>query len=335
MKKSFILIFTGFAILISLGIQSAAQKSRKDTERMSVIFDTDANNELDDQHAMAYLFFNNKIFDTKAVTVNATYNGGNIEAQYTEAERIMKLCKVADKIPLFRGANGNFEAIEKELSNLQFDGYKAVECIIQEAKKHTKDKLVVIAVGKLTNIALALKKDPSIVKNIRLVWLGGNYPDPGEYNLENDIPSMNYVLQSNIDFEMVTVRYGKKTGTDAVSVTKEEAIKNMQGAGPKISSPIVGRHGGEFYSFGEYSINLFENVEFYGNPPSRALFDMAAVAIVKDASWAKSSAIPCPTMVDKKWVDQPNSKHKIIVWENFDREKIIKDFYLCMHQGWK
>jgi hypothetical protein len=239
---------------------------------------------------------------------------------------------VADKIPLFKGANGNFEDIENELSNPQFDGYKAVDCIIQEAKKHKKDKLVVIAVGKLTNIALALKKDPSIAKNIRLVWLGGNYPDPGEYNLENDIPSMNFILQSNMDFEMVTVRYGKKTGTDAVSVTKEAIIKNMKGAGPKLTIPIVGRHGGEFYSFGEYSINLFEHVDYYGDPPSRALFDMAAVAIVKNAGWAKSSLISCPTMVNKKWIDQPNNQHKITIWENFDKEKIIKDFFQTMHQ---
>lgn len=128
-----------------------------------------------------------------------------------------------------------------------------------------------IAVGKLTNMALALKKDPSIAKYIRLVWLGGNYPDPGEYNLENDIPSMNFILQSNMDFEMVTVRYGKKTGTDAVNVTKAEVIKNMQGAGPKITTPIIGRHGGAFYSFGEYSSNLFEHVDFYGAPPFKSI----------------------------------------------------------------
>lgn len=246
----------------------------------------------------------------------------------------MKLCKVADKIPLLKGANDTFSDIEKDLSNPQFDGFKAVDFIIQESKKHKKDKLVVIAVGKLTNIALALKKDPSIAKYIRLVWLGGNYPDPGEYNLENDIPSMNFILQSTIDFEMVTVRYGKKTGTDAVNVTKAEIIKNMKDAGPKITTPVIGRHGGEFYSFGEYSINLFEHVDYYGDPPSRALFDMAAVAIVKNASWAKPSVIACPTMVNKKWVDQPNNRHKIIVWEFFDKEKIIKDFFESMHQSW-
>ncbi|MEI8073180.1 MAG: nucleoside hydrolase [Bacteroidota bacterium] len=331
MKKSALLIYASVTILLSLGFQDSVHKDQKAQKRVAVIFDTDANNELDDQQALAYLFFNSNLFDTKAVTVNATYNGGNIDSQFVEAERIMKLCKVADKIPLLKGANGSFTEIEKDLHNKQFDGYKAVNFIISEAKKHKKDKLIVIAVGKLTNMALALKKDPTIASSIRLVWLGSNYPDPGEYNLENDIPSMNYILQTNIDFEMVTVRYGKKTGTDAVNVTKNEAINHLKGAGPTITIPIIGRHGGEFYSFGAYSINLFEHVDYYGNPPSRALFDMAAVAIVKNANWAKSSLINCPAMINKKWIEQTDNHRKIIIWENFDKEKIINDFFLSLH----
>jgi hypothetical protein len=311
-------------------LNTYAQKSNSKTKKWSVIFDTDANNELDDQHAMAYLFFNSEVFDTKAVTVNATENGGNIDEQFAEAERVMKLCNVADKIQLLKGANRSFTEIETELSNSTFDGCKAVNFIINEAKKYKKDKLIVIAVGKLTNIALALKKDPSIAKHIRLVWLGSNYPEPGEYNLLNDIASMNYVLESNIDFEMVTVRYGKSSGTDAVNLTKNQALENMKGAGPKITIPVQGRHGGEFYSFGDYSINLFEHVDYYGNPPSRALFDMAAVAIVKNPTWAKSSLINCPIMIDKKWVAQPNNIRKITIWEYFEKEKIIQDFFQSM-----
>ena len=325
MKHSFVKIIL-LALCMFSGFKSEAQKAKK----IDVIFDTDANNELDDQQAMAYLFFNSAIFNTKAVTVNATYNGGNIDDQYTEAERIMKLCKVATKIPLYKGANKSFQEIEKDLYTTQFDGYAAVNCIIAEAKKHTESKLVVIAVGKLTNIALALKKDPTISKNIRLVWLGGNYPDPGEYNLENDIPSMNYILETNVDFEMVTVHYGKSYGTDAVSVTKEDVLKHMKGVGPKITTPIIGRHGGEFYRFGDYAIDLFEHVEYYGNPPSRALFDMAAVAIVKNPDWAKSTEIAGPIMNDKKWVMRPENKRKVIVWEYFDKAKIINDFYASM-----
>lgn len=37
----------------------------------------------------------------------------------------------------------------------------------------------------------------------------------------------------------------------------------MAGLGPKIKQPIIGRHGGEFYTFGDYSVNLFKNYEIY------------------------------------------------------------------------
>lgn len=297
------------------------------SEKIPVIFDTDANNELDDQHALAYLLFNADVFDIKGVTVNTTYNGGNIEEQYAEAERVMQLCDWENKTPLLKGANGNFNQIKSTLNNPDYDGNKAVDFIIKQAKNYTKEKLVVIAVGKLTNVALAVKKEPSIIKNIRLVWLGSNYPDPGEYNLDNDIPSMNYLLETDIDFEMVMVRYGKDSGTDAVRVSKDEALKNMPGLGPQINKPVTGRHGGEFNNFGDYSVNLFEHIEYHGDPPSRALFDMAAVAIVKNPEWAQTTKIPAPTMLDKKWVEQKDNSRKIIIWENFNQEKILADFY--------
>jgi hypothetical protein len=298
--------------------------------KLLVIIDTDTNNELDDQHAIAYLLCSGNKFIVKGITVNATSSGGNIDQQYAEAERIVKLIGLADKIPVLKGADGNFEAIKNHLDSPVFDGDKAVNFIIEQAKGHTDKELVIIAVGKLTNVALAVKKDPSIIDNIRLVWLGSNYPEPGEHNLVNDIPAMNYLLQTKIHFEMVTVRYGKPSGTDAVRVTQAEVPLKMAGLGPVIKQPVTGRHGGEFYNFGDYSVDLFKNAHFYGNPPSRALFDMAAVAIVKNAGWAVPDTIPCPVMIDNKWKEQPDNVRKIIIWESFNSEKILSDFYSTM-----
>lgn len=297
------------------------------SNKLSVIFDTDANNELDDQHALAYLLFNSNTFNVRGVTVNTTYNGGDIDDQYAEAERILKLCNSSDKIPLLKGANGSFDDIKNSLYSEKYDGSDAVNFIINQAKEHDDKNLVLIAVGKLTNIALAVMKDSSITEKIRLVWLGANYPESGEYNLENDIPAMNYLLKSNIHFEMVTVRYDKPSGTDAVRITKDEVLSKMPGIGPQITDPIIGRHGGSFINFGDYSISLFKNTNYDGEPPSRALFDMAAVAIVKNSNWAESSIIPCPIMEGKQWIDQPNNLRKIIIWENFKKESIMFDFF--------
>lgn len=301
--------------------------------RIPVIFDTDANNELDDQHALAYLLLNDSTFDIKGITVNATYNGGDIEEQYKEAERILKLTNTEKEVPLLKGANGSFEEIKNNIAGSTFDGSEAVNFIIEKAKENPEEKLTLIAVGKLTNVALAIEKEPSIAENIRLVWLGSNYPEPGEYNQDNDTVAMNYLLKRQVPFELVTVRYGKPSGTDAVRVTQEEVNQNMPGKGPVSSQAVTGRHGGSFTNFGDYSVNLFEHIEYHGDPPSRALFDMAAVAIVKNPQWAESSSIPAPILIKNQWVEQPDNERKIILWENFDKEKILDDFYSTMDKS--
>lgn len=298
--------------------------------KISVIFDTDANNELDDQHALAYLLFSGNTFDVKGVTVNATYNGGDIAEQYKEAERIMQLTGLEGEIPLLKGANADYDDIRATVAKPGYDGAEAVDFIIEQAKETAPQQLVLLAVGKLSNVALALEKDSSIAPHLRVVWLGSNYPEPGEYNQDNDTLAMNYILNSDVDFEMVTVRYGKPSGTDAVRVTQEEVNQHMPGKGPKVEAPVTGRHGVAFDNFGDYSVNLFDHIEYHGNPPARALFDMAAVAIVKDSTWAESRQIPAPVLRDNKWVERPENKRTITVWENFDRDKIMADFYETM-----
>ena len=187
--------------------------------------------------------------------------------------------------------------------------------------------LVVLAVGKLTNVALALKRAPEIARHIRIVWLGSNFPEPGEYNQVNEPSSLRYILSQNVPFEMVTVRYGKPSGTDAVRVTADEINIMISGLGPTVSPAITGRHGGNFTTFGDYSVNLFSHVELYGSPPSRALFDMVAVAILKKPAWATATTIDAPALKKDQWTLRPNNDCKITLWENFNSKVIKTDFY--------
>ena len=309
--------------------ESESGPVEEEAKKIPVIFDTDANNELDDQHALAYLLFNGETFDVRGVTVNATFNGGEIEEHVAEAKRIMELCIVEDKIPLYSGANGDFESIRNAINDPEYDGKEAVQFIIDESRKSRDRKLVLLPVGKLTNIALALEIAPDIKDNVRIVWLGSNYPEPGEYNQINDIPSLNYILDQNVPFEMVMVRYGKPSGSDAVRVTPDDIEQNMPGVGPT-SDPVTGRHGNTFTNFGDYSVNLFRNAKMHGDPPSRPLFDMVAVAIVKNPSWGEGRAIPAPFLDGEKWVERPENDHKVIIWENFDSKAILEDFYDIM-----
>ena len=96
----------------------------------------------------------------------------------------------------------------------------------------------------------------------------------------------------------------------------------MPGLGPQVD-PVIGRHGGEFTCFGDYSISLFENMNF----PTRPLFDVVAVAVVKNPAWGERSEMPAPILDGKSWVDWSDNPHRIVIWENFDKDAILEDFF--------
>lgn len=312
------------------GAACASHAAGRGAERTRVILDTDANNELDDQHAIAYLLFNGDLFDVEGITVNRTRSGGRLEEHLAEAERVVRLAGLAERIPVVAGADGSFDEIAPRLDRQNFDGAAAVNFIIERAHAGGPRGLVLLPVGKLTNVALAIAKDPSIAPLIRVVWLGSNYPEPGEYNQDNDRSALNYLLEAEVELEIALVRYGKESGTDAVRVTLAEIRQRMPGKGPRLAEPVTGRNGGTFSTFGDYSVNLFENIELHGDPPSRALYDMAAVAIVKNPSWATPVRIPAPKLGDDGWVERPGNARTVVLWEDFDREAIMTDFYARM-----
>ena len=56
---------------------SKSLKKKDKSEKIRIILDTDANNELDDQHAIAYMLFNDSIFDVEDDGYLPPLNNGN------------------------------------------------------------------------------------------------------------------------------------------------------------------------------------------------------------------------------------------------------------------
>ena len=293
-----------------------------------MIVDTDANNELDDQHAIAYALLNEGAFDVRGITVNRTASGGPIENHLEEARRVVKLCGRSSDVPVRRGASGTFRAIAPELETDQYDGHDAVDFIIEQAHAVDDGPLVLLPIGKLTNIALALKKDPSIADDVRILWLGSNFPDAGEYNLRNDTSAVNPVIDSEALFEIAVVRYNRSSGTAAVQAFLPEIRERMSGAGPRVDTPVTGRHGGEFTTFGDYSVSLFEHV----GQNARALYDVAAAALVKNPDWAERRTVGSYRLVDGQWVSR-QSGDELVIWELFHTSKIVEDFYRTVERA--
>ena len=323
---SFLLI--SFSLLMCTNISSEKNHS-KTTNRIPVILDTDANNELDDQYAIAYMLFNSETFDVKGITVNETYSGNELQKHVDEANRIVNLCNWTDKVHVIPGASGDYCEIVETLNQPEFDGHEAVDFIIEKARETLESKLVLVPIGKLTNITLALAKAPDIASKIKVIWLGSNWPESGEYNLENDTSSIAPLMENpDLELEIVTVRNKRSTGTSAVRVCVEEIQKTMAGLGPKVEA-IPGRHGGSFSCFGDYSVELFVK---YGDE-TRPLYDVCALAVLKNPSWAEKVEAKRVSFDGKNWGEAGENERTIVFWENFDKESIINDFFVTMQNS--
>lgn len=96
----------------------------------------------------------------------------------------------------------------------------AAEFLCDMARAH-KGELVVCAIGPITNVALAIQRDPEFARNVkRIVFMGGAFGVPGnvtphaEANTWNDPHALNVVVNSGADVVMVGLDVTMKTMCD-------------------------------------------------------------------------------------------------------------------------
>jgi inosine-uridine nucleoside N-ribohydrolase len=207
--------------LLVVGVASTFAATPK-----KIIFDTDPGS--DDAMALM-LALNSPELDVRAVTVVP----GNVTAAQG-LENALKMMSLANRCdipvaagaqhPLFQklitaefwhGSNG-LANIELPPSKCKVDARFAPDLIIQlvHAAPH---EITLVPVGPLTNIALAVSKDPSIVPLVKEVILmggsisGGNVNAAAEANIYNDPEAAEIVFQAGWPVTMVGLDVGDKT----------------------------------------------------------------------------------------------------------------------------
>ncbi|MGH9756135.1 MAG: nucleoside hydrolase [Candidatus Acidiferrales bacterium] len=195
-------------------------------QRKKIIIDTDPGT--DDAMALM-LALNSPELDVQAITVVP----GNVTAKQglENALRMVSLAKRCDipvaggaQHPLFQklitaefwhGKNG-LANVELPPSNCKADARWGPDLIIQmiHAQPH---EITLVPIGPLTNIALAVEKDPSIVPLVKGVVLmggsisGGNVNAAAEANIYNDPEAAQIVFQAGWPLTMVGLDVGNMT----------------------------------------------------------------------------------------------------------------------------
>jgi len=181
------------------------------TDRIPLLIDTDPG--VDDALALLMAFN-----DPRHEIVGLTIAAGNVGLKHT-VSNALKLCEVAGQdIPVFAGADApllhpspdagyvhgqdGFGDVGYDAAQRQVEAEHAALAIIRLSHQHA-GKLLLVALGPLTNVALALKLDPSLPQRIaRLVVMGGavtcqgNITPAAEFNIYFDPEAAHIVFEA-------------------------------------------------------------------------------------------------------------------------------------------
>ena len=176
-----------------------------------IILDTDIGDDIDDAFALGVALKTN----CDLVAVTTVFK--NTIARSKQAAEMVSLAHL--NIPIYAGEvyplNGKIVAFEMDQGDpakvlpCQYDdgmeqykiGFNAPQEIVKLAKTY-KNKLVIVTIGPLTNLAKALELDNSIKDDIAAVFdMGGNYSKvQPEWNVLCDVEAYEKVFQSHIPF---------------------------------------------------------------------------------------------------------------------------------------
>jgi inosine-uridine nucleoside N-ribohydrolase len=210
----------------SVSVPPKAVVSASPTAPKKVIIDTDPGT--DDAIAIMLALTSSEL-DVRALTVVP----GNVEAKQG-LENALKLASLANRCdiaiaggaqhPLFQklitaqfwhGANG-FANVDLPPTKCKTDPRFGPDLIIQMIHDNPH-QITLLPIGPLTNIALALLKDPSIVPLVKEVIImggsisGGNVDAAAEANIYNDPEAAQIVFQAGWPLTMVGLDVGDKT----------------------------------------------------------------------------------------------------------------------------
>ena len=250
-----------------------------------IILDTDPGS--DDALAMM-LALNSPELDVRAIIVvpgNVTASQGleNALRMVTLANRCDIPVAAGAQHPLFQklitaefwhGKNGLAD-VELPASKCKVDSRFGPDLIIQlvHAAPH---EITLVPVGPLTNIALAVEKDPSIVPLVKEVILmggsisGGNVNAAAEANIYNDPEAAQIVFQAGWPLTMVGLDVGDKT------LLSQKYLDQLGQTHGPVNDFI--------YSVAKFLINRSAQFGWLGTP----MYDPLAVGVAIDATLVKS-----------------------------------------------
>lgn len=248
------------------------------------------------------------VFNIEAITVapysHKTRNASVKEGQELSYNEILKICKWLN----FNTTNKVFKGSMDYIQNGYNDNNESVNKIIEVALKNKKT--YIMAIGAITNVALAIKKEPKIIDKIEVIWLGGNelgYEDNLEYNFRQDVEAVRIVFESKVKLTILPCKNVVSNLKIDINILKEKLNNNS--------------------NICNYLIERFYNDGYHGVQESRVIWDISVIAYMINKDWFETKESKCPKIKNDTSYELANNKHTITFVTKLDRDKIYNDLF--------
>jgi inosine-uridine nucleoside N-ribohydrolase len=233
----------------------------------------------------------------------STSAADGMEKSYNEIFNIMKLVDPDAKIPVYRGSTSFLTDKNTPVESPACDN-------IINTVMNSDELVYIVAIGAITNVASAIIKCPEIVNRTVVIWLGGHalhWQDTREFNLKQDIPAAQVVLDSKVPFVQIPC--------NGVCTEFLTTIPEL-----------------EYYLRGKNDLcnYLVDIVRSYTKKPygwSKVVWDVTAIAAIVEPKALDMVIIPTPILTDDGYFAKNDARHPFIYVRRIRRDPIYADMF--------
>jgi inosine-uridine nucleoside N-ribohydrolase len=280
---------------------------------VSIVLDTDAYNEIDDQYAIAYALSATGI-DVEAIYAAPFHNarsagpGDGMEKSHAEIQRVLETISQTPTDGVYEGATAYLPDESEPAGN------PATNDLVERAREHDgADPLYVVAIGAPTNVAAALLRAPDIVENVVVVWLGGTPHDwhtATEFNLRQDLRASRVLFDS---------------GVPLVQVPCRNVAEHL-----RISVPELDRYLDDG-PLADYLLDItdtyFDERGTDGRVRSTVQWDVVPIAWLRDPEIVPTAVVHSPELSSELTWNRDPGRHFVRVAREICRDRIWADFF--------
>ena len=181
----------------------------------------------------------------------------------------------------------------------------AVNKIIEIVNRN--DKTYILAIGAITNIAIAIKKEPKIVDKIEVIWLGGHSflsKDNKEFNFKQDVQAIRTVFESKVKLTIIPCK---------------NVASNLRTSIYELEHFLKGKS-----ELCDYLCKRFYNDGVHGIQERRVIWDISVIAYMINKQWFETEEISQPNINNDTSYELTENNHKIIVVNYLNVDEINK-----------